>query len=178
MKGVRVSGRYQIVVWLGGVVLLAAGCLGSRETERPPDEQFGHRYETPPDDRSEIVLREPSAEAEYFYYPAIFDTVHVRSALFDPNIPAGAQRVPIEVLVKGAFPDTCTELHDVEQERAGHLILMQLTMRRPKGAVCTSVVRPYRFYVMLEGLYGIGDYTLKINGTPYAFQVRVPEDGA
>ena len=36
-------------------------------------------------------------------------------------------------------------------------------MRRPNGTVCASVMRPYRFYVLLEGNFDDGNYALKVN---------------
>lgn len=160
------------------LVLAVAGCAASRQAEVPPDEQFGHRPGDEADGRAIAVLTPADSLTRYFYYPALFDTVHVRPAPFDPARPADAQAVEVELLVKGALPDACSELHDVSQERAGHLIDVTLEMRRPQGAVCASVVRPYRFYLMLEGAYGPGAYTLKLNGRVLPFVVRAPEQGA
>ncbi len=80
----------------------------------------------------------------------------------------------MEALVKGAFPDGCLQLHAFRQERTGNIIEAILEMRRPQGAVCTSVFRAYRFYVTLEGRYGPGNYTLKLNGLAVPFEVRAP----
>ena len=44
-------------------------------------------------------------------------------------------------------------------------------MRRRRGVLCASVVRPYRFYLVLEGQYEQGHYTLKINGVAHTFVV-------
>ncbi len=162
---------------LRGCLLLAlvaaAGCAGSRSAPVPPDEQFGNRIDDGA--RTTMVLTPADTSTRYFYYPAVFDTVHIRPATFDPARPVQAQEVQVEVLVKGALPDACSELHDVVQQRFGHIVEVSLEMRRPQGAVCAAVVRPYRFYVMLEGQYAAGAYTLKLNGRPLAFEVRAPE---
>ena len=170
--------------WAGrvvGVLVLVglmAGCAGSRAAEEtPPDEQFGHHYEDEaPDGRRTIMITPPDSAVAYFYYPAIFDTVIVRPALFDTGSPAQGQTVDVEVLVKGAFPDACMELHTIGQERTGNIINAALEMRRPQGAICASVRRPYRFYVMLEGRYSLGNYTLKLNDQAISFQVRPPRE--
>ena len=155
---------------------LAMGCVSSKPADDlPPDEQFGHRYEESPDARLTLSLTPPDTAQSYFYYPAVFDTVHVRPAPFAAT-PGAARQVPVEVLVKGALPDACTELHDVAQERLGHILHVTLRMRRPQGAVCASVVRPYRFYVMLEGRYEPGSYTLKLNEQAHPFEVRLPDE--
>jgi hypothetical protein len=119
------------------------------------------------------VLTPPDSSVTYFYYPAVYDTLFIRPAPFEAD--AAGQladvEVPVEVLVKGSLPDACTELHDVEQRRVGHLISVELAMRRPRGGVCATVVRPYRFYMMLEGTYEPGPYTLKLNGEVHPFEV-------
>lgn len=153
---------------------LLAGCATTRPEEVPPDEQFGHR---PEDSRTVAVLAPPDSTQQYFYYPAPVDTVHTRPQAFETSRPGDMQEVAVEVLIKGALPDACTELHAVSQQRAAHLIDVVLEMRRPQGAVCATVVRPYRFYVMLEGRYGPGHYTLKVNGGVTPFVIRAPEDG-
>lgn len=162
--------------WIAGVLVLAglaAGCSGSRSAEEaPPDQQFGHRYDAEgPDGRRTIAIAPADSAVDYFYYPATFDSVNVRPALFEAGLPAEGQQVEVEVLIKGAFPDACMELHAIAQERTGHIINASLEMRRPQGSICASVRRPYRFYVMLQGRYGVGNYTLKLNDTAIPFQV-------
>lgn len=157
------------------LLLIMAGCSGPQAaTESNPDDEFGHRFEEPtPDGRSTVLIAPPAADVSYNYYPAIIEDIHVRQGDFDLDRPADEQEVPVEVLVKGSLPDACTELHSVEQERTGNLLRMTLQVRRPQGAVCASVVRPYRFYVELEGAYEQGPYTLRINDQVKAFTVAV-----
>ena len=167
--------------WLAGVLVLAvlaAGCSGARSAEEtPPDERFGHRYDTDaPDGRRTITISPADETVDYFYYPAPFDSVNIRPAPFEGDVPVEGQEVEVEVLVKGAFPDACMELHAIEQERTGHIINASLEMRRPQGSICASVRRPYRFYVMLQGRYGVGNYTLKLNGRAIPFQVLRAHD--
>ena len=162
--------------WLAGVLVLAglvAACSGSRSAEEiSPDERFGHRYEEhAPDGRRTISITPADSALDYFYYPATFDSVNVRPAPLEAGVPAEGQEVEVEVLIKGAFPDACMELHSISQERTGHIINATLEMRRQQGSICASVRRPYRFYVMLNGRYGIGNYTLKLNGQAISFQV-------
>lgn len=157
----------------------AFGCATLSEPEQePPDEQYGHRHEGgTPGGRETIVITPPESDEAYFYYPAVIDSVHVRPAPFRPGAPADAQEVEVEVLIKGAFPDACTELHAVEQTRTGRLLEVTLETRRPRGAVCARAKRPYRFYMLLDGLYGLGSYTLRLNNEAYPFQVRAPQGG-
>ena len=44
-------------------------------------------------------------------------------------------------------------------------------MRQPKETVCAAVVRPFRFYLVLDGAFEAGSYTLRFNGAPTPFQV-------
>lgn len=148
-----------------------AACSGSSGTVINPDDQFGHRVDgSTPDGRSTIVIQAPEVGREYNYYPAIFQSVNVRAEPSEGQ--AAATGVSVEVLVKGAFPDACTELHDVNQERAGNVIRVVLRMRRPVGAVCASVLRPYRFYLELDGVYAVGAYSLLLNDESNPFEIR------
>lgn len=113
---------------------------------------------------------------DYFYAPAILETIVVRPAPYR-GTEADSSGVPVEVLIKGALPDACAELHRVSQVRAARLISIDLTMRRLRSDVCATVVRPYRFYVLLDGLYGPGAYSLSVNGTVKPFEIRAPESG-
>ncbi|MEZ4696204.1 MAG: hypothetical protein R2832_07305 [Rhodothermales bacterium] len=154
------------------LMILMAGCGGSEAVTVPVDEQFGHRFDgVAPDGRETYQISPPDSNVEYYYYPAVFDTVHVR-----PELEAsGLSRV--ELLIKGSFPDACTDLHSVSQRRVEHLINMSLQMRRPKGTVCASVMRPYRFYVLLDGLYEPGNYTLKLNDRAHTFVIDAAPAG-
>lgn len=161
--------RIQIlgVLLLSGIML---GCSGARTTERPPDDRYGHRYEGKAADGRETIVITPAAEASsYIYFPAVFDTVHIRPAPVPIPPTAG---IPVEVLIKGAFPDACSELNSVTQSRAGNLVDVDLEMRRPRGMLCASVVRPYRFYLTLDGLYPPGHYSLQINDRFHPMVIR------
>jgi len=164
----------------GAVLLLSllAGCLGTRSAEDvPPDQRFGHRYEDDaPDGRRTLSITPADSATDYFYYPATFDSVNVRPAPLTLDVPATSPAVEVEVLVKGAFPDACMELHQVDQERVGNIVNATLEMRKPQGAICASVRRPYRFYVMLEGRYDFGHYTFKLNDKVFPFEVRPPRE--
>ncbi len=153
-------------------LLLVAGCTGAREAP-VPDAQFGHRYEDPaPDGRLTATVVPAKEGEEYRYFPASVESVTVRPAPFDENMPADSQEVAVEVLIKGALPDACMQLHAFSQERTGNIISATFQMRRAQSAVCATVLRPYRFYVLLEGMYEPGHYTLRLNGRAFPFQVR------
>lgn len=154
------------------LVAVVTGCGGSEQVMISQDELFGHRFDgVAPDGRETQAIEAPAAGTSYFYYPAVYDTVHVRPAPIE-----NSSMYKVEVLVKGSFPDSCTDLNSVEQSRAAHIITMSLDMRRPKGVVCASVMRPYRFYVMLDGEYEIGHYTLKLNNRANTFVIEAPRE--
>ena len=153
------------------IVLLLQACGGAREL--PPDDRFGHRYDGPaPDTRPTIDPTPAIADVDYLHYPAFIDSVHVRQGEAEPSTPAADQRVAVEVLVKGAFPDSCFELEEVRQERIAHMIRVDVEGRKPREAVCRRVNRPFRYYFLLEGSYRPGHYTLILNGEVRPFQVH------
>lgn len=152
-----------------GLVALAA-CAGSRE-QAPPNEQFGARL---PDEATveTLEITRPGEQERYFAAPAVVDNVTVRVEPLSAGSPGGGTRV--EALVKGAFPDACSQLHSVEQTRSLRIVDVTLEMRRPQGQLCATVVRPYRFYLLLDGTYEPGAYTLFVNGEEYPFEVDPP----
>ena len=157
------------------ILLLLAGSCATSRTALEPDAQFGHRYDGPAPDESHTITITPAREGEtYRYYPASFESVTVRPAPFSVSVPADSQQVEVEVLIKGALPDACMQLHSFVQERTGNIITATLEMRRAQSIVCASARRPYRFYVMLDGRYGLGHYTLKLNSEAIPFEIRTP----
>jgi hypothetical protein len=169
--------RLSVCVLHTVVSLLVCGCIGMRVAELPPDEQYAHRYDQRNAmGRTTIDIREPDSTRAYFVYPVVIDSLHVRPAPFLEGVPVEQQSVKVEVLLKGSFPDVCSELHAVRQERFGHLLNVWVEMRRPRGVSCPAIIQPFRFYFDLEGLYTVGSYTLKINGTVYPFTIRPPAE--
>ena len=152
------------------LVLLAltlAACGGSGGAAGGPDrDRFGYRIGSD-DGRETMLLRPISDSTRYLVYPAVVDSIGVRPA----GRPAPGDAVAVEVLVQGALPDACAELTDVYQSRQGHFVTVELLMRQPRETVCAAVVRPFRFYLVLDGGYEVGSYTLQLNGTVRPFQV-------
>lgn len=145
------------------------------QPELSEEEKYGHRAgKDDPDGRTTIAVAPPQEDVDYRLFDATFETVTIRPAALISE--SAQQGVPVEVLIKGAFPDACSELHEVTQQRAGNLILVTLTMRRPQGSVCASVLRPYRYYLDLEGTYTPGPYSLKLNDSTHPFEVHAPSD--
>lgn len=150
-----------------------SGCVASRDEGAPPGEQFGTQL--PSDEAVETLqITAPSEEEAFYTIPAVLDGVDPRVEPFEPGTPA-AEGTRVEALVEGAFPDACSALHTVEQERAMHLVDVTIEMRRPQGQLCATVVRPFRYYLMLDGTFTPGAYTLLVNGKEYPFVVRAPD---
>lgn len=149
------------------VGLPACTSVNQRESA-DPETQFGHRAEESEDGRVTTVIEPEVGTEVYRYTPANVNEVTARVQ------PYSGEPVAAEILVKGAFPDSCTELHEAEQSRSGNIVEVTLTSRRPQGAMCASVIRPYRFYLLLDGTFSEGSYTAKVNGTTTTFQVGTP----
>jgi hypothetical protein len=133
------------------LILLVVGC-GLLGGSKDPDKEFGHRRpERTPEDPDIISVAPPDTTRSFFYTEAPVMEVIPRAG------PAENGLVPMEIFVRGAFPDACYELHAVEQRRSAQLVDVTLTARRPQGAFCATVVRPYRF---------------SVNGKQVPFEVR------
>lgn len=155
---------------IAGAVLALSACTPTRPADVPLDQRFGTRVA----DDDEVLTITPLPDSSHFVYPALVSEVIFRPAPFSAPGTPGAGAVPVEVLVKGVLPDACSELHAAPQDRMGHIVTMELLSRRPQGVVCAQVVRPFRFYAILEGTYAPGSYTLKLNGGARPFEVRAP----
>jgi len=146
--------------------VLFAGCINSSSPATEPSGS-GFLFEDDDDGERETVLIEPKDQADIAYdvRPALFDTALIR---VQDRTAAGAL---VEVLIKGYFPDGCSELNELNQEPAHEGQTVSLTMRRPSEAICTQVVRPYRFFFTLDRRFELGRYVLAINGRPFGFEV-------
>lgn len=162
------TGFATITVLLLGYVMACTGSNTATSTE--PDRRFGHRYEgVAPDGYHTVTISLPDQESTFTYFPATFNRVIVRPELLHLE----QDTVAVEILVKGSLPDACMELHAFDQERVENIIRASLQMRRGQSRVCSTTRRPYRLYLMLEGGFVQGHYTLKLNDSIIPFTVRM-----
>lgn len=152
---------------LSALLVSVSGCMHTAsDTKRTATEERRDPFEDVGDSDRETVLIEPMEGTETFdVSPAVFDTAIVKVDA-QSGIPA-----IVDVLVKGSFPEGCFELNALDQEpmRGGQRV--SLTMRRPEEAICTQVVRPYRFFFTLDRRFNPGRYTLVINDRSFPFEV-------
>ena len=150
------------------LALALSACSGSSPdaASGPDPDRYGYRVGS--DDRRETMRIQPVTDStRYLVYPAVVDSVAVRAA----GRPAPGDAVAVEVLVQGALPDACAELTEVTQSRQAHYVTVDLTMRQPRETVCAAVVRPFRFYLVLDDAYAVGSYVLRLNGKTVPFQI-------
>ena len=152
---------------LAAAGVLLAACGGSGEAATVDADRFGYRVGGAVGGRQTVAVAPPDTTTRTLVFPVVVDSVGVRAA----GRPAPGDGVAVEAVIHGAFPDACSVLSDVRQARAGHYVTAALTMRQPLETVCAAVVRPFRYYLVLDGAYPAGSYTLTVNDTPYPFQV-------
>ena len=162
---------------LGLAVVLSALALGACTGVAPdadPEDDFGNRIEDWASDGRETLLLDVDGDTtRTLVYDAVIDSVAIRPS---QGAARAGDAVAVEVLIKGAIPDACSVLNTAEQSRAGRFVTVSLTMRQPIDVVCAQVVRPYRFYLILDGGFAPGSYTLTLNGTAYPFRIRQEEE--
>lgn len=159
---------------LACVCAASAGCAGSGSDAEPTgDARYGHRYTgVAPDGRETMTLAPADTARRVLVYPAVLDSVAVR--------PERAETLPgdptaVEVLLKGVLPDACSRLESARQRRLGHFVEVVLSTRQPRGRPCAQVLRPFRFYLSLDGTFEPGSYTLTVNDAVYPFRIRALE---
>ena len=152
--------------FLLALAAVLAACGGAEEVAVDTD-RFGYRVGGEAGGRVTVVPAPPDSTTRTLTFPVVVDSVGVRVA----GRPAPGDGVAVEAVVLGSFPDACSVLSGVEQARAGHYVTATLTMRQPLETVCAAVVRPFRVYLVLDGTYPAGSYTLTVNDAPYPFQV-------
>ncbi len=150
------------------LLLLGMGCSHTARTQLGPAPPAS--FDDGDDGTRETLLIVPAegTAATFDFGPAPIDTVLIRSDM------KASRDAVIEVLVKGSFQDGCSELHELAQQPSASGQAVSLVMRRPSDAICTQVVRPYRFFFVLDRRFAPGSYVLSINSTEYPFSVRMP----
>lgn len=142
------------------------GCAATSSKTTVSEGDFGHRIDGETDGRRTVVITPAASTDTFEVSPVAYETVDIRLGV------RIGDSTPVELLIKGALPDACTELHGVNQTRTETEVIVQLQTRRARGALCATVLRPYRFYLTLDGVFKTGRYTLDLNGRRQPFTVN------
>ena len=102
-----------VPVWILPVILVASsGCMSGKSTGEPVDTGFGNREADEADGRSTVVVTSIPNAADYAVSSVPYESADVRVGTTSNG------SSPVEILVKGSFPDSCTELHGANQTRS------------------------------------------------------------
>jgi hypothetical protein len=91
----------------------------------------------------------------------------------DPPPPA-ALPAEIDLFVHGEFPDACTEIDQVSQQRDGTRVVITLTTRRPAAMSCAQGVVAHTERLRLGTFEQGGSYVFEVNGVRLLATVGVP----
>ncbi len=97
-----------------------------------------------------------------------------------PRIPAPIHDVQISVAesypeqiivyIKGGLADSCTTFHDIETQRSGNTIYIEVTTERPKDAICAQVYSYFEKNINLGSDFTRGEtYIVDVNGITRTF---------
>jgi hypothetical protein len=75
-----------------------------------------------------------------------------------------------QAFVQGEIGDGCTTFTGVTQRRSGNTIEISATSRR-QGEVCTMIMQLMNEWVVLDGSFGPGDYTVRANARTLSFRL-------
>ncbi len=121
------------------------------------------------DDSETVLIKSASGSLSKFSTePAKIESLSIFVRNESQVAISSAKRV--DVLVKGVFPDGCSELHELVSEIQDGVIAYELVTRRPKGQMCIQSVRPFRFQFPLNSM-APGSYKISVNDQYLAFVV-------
>jgi len=81
--------------------------------------------------------------------------------------------VQVQVIASGNFPDPCTEISEVLQEKEENTFFVTIKTYRSPG-FCIQVLTPFEEIIPLE-VYGLlaGTYTVDVNGVQATFDLEI-----
>lgn len=122
------------------------------------------------DGRETVFIKSPDGSlAKFSTEPATIESISVFVREGQETVTDDQKRV--DVLVKGIFPDGCSELHELVSEVEDGVISYELVTRRPKGQMCTQAIRPFKFQFPIDSVEP-GSYTITVNDRNLAFKVE------
>ena len=72
--------------------------------------------------------------------------------------------------IKGGLADSCTTFHELITERSGNTINIQVTIERPRNAICIQIYSYFEQNIALGSDFTRGEsYTINVNGTTTNF---------
>ncbi len=117
-----------------------------------------------------VVMRDDTGGAER---PA--DEEHATGPVYveEIEVRVGEGRpAPVEVVVRGALPDACSELVEPATITVeGTQVTVRLASQRPRDLMCAQVLRPFETTLDL-GVFEPGTYTLVVNDLETTFVVE------
>jgi hypothetical protein len=82
----------------------------------------------------------------------------------------------VQALVQGELGDGCTSLQPIRQRRTANTIDITVTFRR-EGEVCTMIMQFVNEWVVLDGSFTPGEYTVRANAVVTNFRLIQGSDG-
>ncbi|MEA1864193.1 MAG: hypothetical protein U9N46_03180 [Euryarchaeota archaeon] len=82
--------------------------------------------------------------------------------------------VQVNVVARGEYPDSCTEVDEITTRREGDTFFVTITAFRPADAMCAQVITPFEEVIALDvvGLKA-GVYTVEVNGIRDTFELQM-----
>lgn len=155
-------------------LLLLAGCVPVRPGSLPPERIYGRSVPTADGAFEQVARLEPfPPDIEVWTSSPVLLQTFVRVNHAETADSLGSRAV--DVFVRGAFPDGCTRLTDLQVERALRFIDVTLRQARPRLEACPGVNVPFQFSFPLSEALAPGAYVLTLNGRAHPFEVRSRE---
>lgn len=117
-----------------------------------------------------FIVRKPATVEMPAVEAPVLGTANVQS--IDINVSSGIP-AEVQVIARGTFADTCTEIDSVSQSRMGTVFSVAITTKRVGSASCVAQTVPFSrpFLLDVKDLKK-GTYTVMINGVSKTFTLK------
>ncbi len=90
------------------------------------------------------------------------------------NISYAKSKPPqVLVVIKGGLPDGCSKFHTINYQVTGNILDIQVTIERPKDAICTEIYGYFDRTVNLGSAFIQGEvYTVNVNDQTTTFTMQ------
>lgn len=156
------------IIILTAIIALAmqSGCITDTPETQPqvPDTDSGDTGADDTDTDADDGTQSQPDDGDFIRGNAIIENIDILTLESFP--------LQIHVIATGYFPDGCTSIDEVTQNRQDNIFTIAVTTKKPADAICTMAIVPFEKTIPLD-VYGLnkGVYTVNVNDASGSFEL-------